>query len=213
MNQPHHKFYSIAQPIVSKKTLSIYAMEILSRSAHVFDIELFFKKMSAHESMLFTCSQLKLIDKVPKSVKLNINAISESVLDIYFINELEKIDASKIAIEIDYFHPNLKVIDELSKVIHHIKSLGGEVWLDDYRLNEYSNLLLSIPWTGVKVDKETVWSKMDEFNELEKMIQNCKQDGLLVTLEGIENKFIYDLVKNMSADFFQGYYWPSKKYG
>lgn len=212
MSPLYHQFSSIAQPIVSKRTLSIYAMEVLSRSAQIFDIESFFKTMSTHESMLFTCSQLELVDKVPKNVKLNINAINESVSDIYFLNELEKIDASKIAIEIDYFTPNLKTIDELIKVINHIKSLGCEVWLDDYRIDQNSKLLLSIPWTGVKVDKEIVWREMEEYRGLEEIIQNCKQGGLLVTLEGIENEFIYDLVKNMSADFFQGYYWPSEKY-
>lgn len=210
MSSLHHQFRSIAQPIVSKKTLNIYAMEVLSRAAQVIDIESFFKAMSAHESMLFTCSQLELIDKIPKNVKLNINAISESILDVYFLNELEKVDASKLAIEIDYFLPNLKTIDELIKIILHIKSLGCEVWLDDYRPDENSNLLLSIPWTGVKVDKEIVWREMEEYNKLEKTIQSCKRDNLLITLVGIENGFIYNLVKNTSADFFQGYYWPSE---
>lgn len=212
MSQFYQQFRSIAQPIVSKNTLDIYAMEILSRSAQVFDVGLFFKTMSTHESMLFTCSQFELLDKVDEKLRVNINAVNDSILDMYFLNELERVNTSRIAIEIDFFTPNTKKIDEMIKIVNHIKSLGCEVWLDDYRLSDDSNLLLSIPWTGVKIDKESVWGMMEKDYLLEGVIQGCKNNGFLVTLEGVENKFIYDLVRHTSADFFQGYYWPAKIY-
>lgn len=212
MSKYYHQFSSIAQPIISRLTLEIYAMEVLSRSPQTFDIESFFKTISLHESMLFTCSQFELIDKVPNEIKVSINAVNESILDIYFLNELEKINTNKVAIEIDYFTPNTNLIDDLIIIVKHIKSLGCEVWLDDYRIDHNSKLLSSIPWTGVKIDKELVWDKMENGLSLERLIQDCKSNGFLVTLEGIENRYIYDLVKNTSADFFQGYYWPAEKY-
>ncbi|MGL5236689.1 MAG: EAL domain-containing protein [Plesiomonas shigelloides] len=211
MSQLHYQFNSIAQPIVSKRECNIYAMEILSAAIQRFDAKLLSHSPSTYEPMLFICNQLKLIDKAPKNVKFNINAINELISDVYFLNELENIDTSKLAIEIDYFTPDLKKIDELIKIIHHVKSLGSEIWLDDYRPNEHSNLLLSIPWTGVKINKEVVWNEMDKHSALEQTIQDCKRCNLLVTLDGIDNMFIYDLVKSMPADFFQGYYWPPEK--
>lgn len=211
MSQYHHQFSAIAQPIISQERHEIYAMEILSRSAQVLDIESFFKTMSPHESMLFTCSQLELIDKIPDGVKININAVNESVLDIYFLNELEKVNAKRVAIEIDYFNPNINNIDQLIVIVNHMKCLGCEVWLDDYRADDNSNILFSIPWTGVKIDKELVWRMMEHSNTLEDVILNCKRNGFLVTLEGVENRYIYDLAKNTSADFLQGYYWQAEK--
>lgn len=91
--------------------------------------------------------------------------------------------------------------------------------LDDYG-SGYSNInyLTDFPFTIVKIDKYLVWEAMKKVSSkyiLESTIKMCKKINKKVVTEGIEDEEMLTMVKNMGADYVQGYYFskpvPEKK--
>ena len=82
--------------------------------------------------------------------------------------------------------------------------------LDDYG-SGYSNInyLTDFPFTIVKIDKYLVWEAMKKVSSkyiLESTIAMCKKINKKVVTEGIENEEMLAMVKDMGADYVQGYY-------
>ena len=82
--------------------------------------------------------------------------------------------------------------------------------LDDYG-SGYSNInyLTDFPFTIVKIDKYLVWEAMKKVSSryiLESTIAMCKKINKKVVTEGIENEEMLAMVREMGADYVQGYY-------
>ncbi len=82
--------------------------------------------------------------------------------------------------------------------------------LDDYG-SGYSNVnyLVDLPFSIVKIDKYLIWAAMKKVTSrkvLENMIKMFKSIDLKVVAEGIEDREMLDMVKNLGVDFIQGYF-------
>ncbi len=82
--------------------------------------------------------------------------------------------------------------------------------LDDYG-SGYSNVnyLVDLPFSIVKIDKYLIWAAMKKVTSrkvLENMIKMFKAIDLEVVAEGIEDKEMLDMVKNLGVDYIQGYF-------
>ena len=83
--------------------------------------------------------------------------------------------------------------------------------LDDYG-SGYSNInyLVDLPFSIVKIDKYVVWAAMKNETSriiLENTIRTFRNIGLRVVAEGIENEEMVEMIRNMGADYIQGFFY------
>jgi len=94
--------------------------------------------------------------------------------------------------------------------IDNLSNNGFSFAIDDYGSgNSNLNYLLHLPFSVLKIDKNILW---DAFNEstamivLESTIHLAHQLGLKIVAEGVEEKRHVDKLRELSCDYFQGYY-------
>ena len=85
---------------------------------------------------------------------------------------------------------------------------GFQFALDDYG-SGYSNMtrVQQYPFTNIKIDMEVVRNYCREKNMLlPALIQGFKKMNLSITAEGIETEEMADIMRDISCDYLQGYY-------
>lgn len=206
------EFGVIAQPIVDNSSKKIHAFELLSRSLSVECIERFFGNLSVADVTDISCVQMEQVSKlvssrgVNKDFTIHVNIHYRTLFNVRFIKLAKSISEFKFAFEIDGFVYDSSLSRKLKKAFHLIQSLGHEVWLDDYGVNNATmGLLLELPWDGVKIDKGVVWRSSQE--QLCTLVHSCKFCANKVTLEGVEDEYLNALSIHSGADFSQGFNW------
>ncbi len=146
------------------------------------------------------------------SINITYIQIYDSNIFAYIENTLKKyrLDGSALVIELTENH-----IDEhperLRTFINDCQRIGIKFALDDFG-NAYSSLamLLKYPADIVKLDrslvKEVIYSKENE-KLLDSIVYCCHQLNKQVCVEGIENKEEMMVMRNMSVDTIQGFYY------
>ena len=87
-----------------------------------------------------------------------------------------------------------------------IKSYGHEIWLSEYGINKSTvALLIALPWSGVKVDKEIVLRS--SIRQLDSLVNVCKHYVEKVMLDGVDDEYLYNLSLYSNSTFSQGFYW------
>ena len=100
--------------------------------------------------------------------------------------------------------------DMLSNVIHHLKREGFHFSMDDFGTG-YSNLqaAFSLGLDIIKIDKSILWAaEQNNIGKaiLESNIGMIKKIGKEILVEGVETSSQVDLLKNLEADYLQGFY-------
>ncbi len=117
------------------------------------------------------------------------------------------VDPGKIHLEIT----EESMVDNsfLNKQIQTMEEKGFKFVLDDYGTG-YSNLsrLKKCPFINIKLDMSLVWDYCKDPDEiLPTMIDAFRHMGFEITAEGIEDNAMADLMKKLSCDYLQGYYY------
>ncbi len=91
-----------------------------------------------------------------------------------------------------------------------LKRLGYKIALDDFGTGYSSfNYLRKMPLRTLKIDKSFIddigYSKKDQ-ELVRQMIDMAHEMGLIVIAEGVEDQQQFEILKNTSCDFIQGYY-------
>lgn len=128
------------------------------------------------------------------------------------VGMLKKYQVPAKYIEIEVTETTSQVNKFLSvSVIKKIKELGARVLMDDYGVG-YSQIqsLNEIPFDGIKIDK----SFADDIVDNEKaraivkfLIELGHNNGMEVTIEGIETKEQVEILKRFKIDTIQGFYY------
>ena len=98
----------------------------------------------------------------------------------------------------------------LDHVVKTLKSKGFCFSMDDYGTG-YSNInsIFSIDFDVVKVDKSILWgAEKSELGYiiLENSVRMIRQMKRKILVEGVETKEHIELLKSLSVDYLQGYY-------
>ena len=146
---------------------------------------------------------------------INVNLSVLQCMKPGFVQSIDKeadkygIDRSRINFEItesvaasDY--------DQLSQIVSELKRSGFRFSLDDYGTG-YSNVMsvFSMDLDIIKIDKSILWTAVDhELGRilLENTVRMIKQMGRKVLVEGVETKAQLDLLRDVGADYLQGFY-------
>ncbi len=100
--------------------------------------------------------------------------------------------------------------EQVSEVLRQLVALGIRLSIDDFGTGHSSLVYLKrLPVHMLKVDKSFV-TEMDSDEEnvsiVRATIDLAHNLGLTVTAEGVESRAVYDRLKGMGCDYYQGYY-------
>ncbi len=88
--------------------------------------------------------------------------------------------------------------------VRMIKSMGAELWLDDIKPDQFSDLADDLArFDGVKIDKSVI---LEEPSSLSSLIADCARYVQFVLVEGVENSQHYEIAEESGSHFLRGIY-------
>ena len=101
----------------------------------------------------------------------------------------------------------------LQQIVKGMRKKGISMAIDDYGVGYSSmNLLRSIPWKVVKIDRSILPLNGDEPNSrqlivvLKHVIAMIREIGLECVVEGVETQYQLELLQEMNCDVAQGFF-------
>nr|WP_314444224.1 EAL domain-containing response regulator [uncultured Sphingomonas sp.] len=108
-------------------------------------------------------------------------------------------------------HPTLEGLQALSRAASQLTMLGYKFAVDDFGKGHAGfELLMQLPFTELKVDKDFFWSLLKggtAMQMLREVIGYCRLQGILTTIEGIESAEQRQVAAALGADLGQGFLW------
>ncbi|MEA2100258.1 MAG: GGDEF and EAL domain-containing protein [Campylobacterota bacterium] len=153
--------------------------------------------------------------RVDISVNLSIEDISNAET-IDFINEqLKKYSVSNFIIFEILESENITDYEKIITFIEHVQSLGCRIAIDDFG-SGYSNFayLLKLKPNYIKIDGSSVKNINKDKNSflITKTINSFAHSlGIKTIAEFVHSKEVFDIVKEIGVDEFQGYYFSAPK--
>ena len=180
-------------------------MPLLEQSNYIYQFQ----------NMIFelACIQIQHLNKATNSnIKLSVNISPIQFKNDNFKNDIKNIinnnniNTNCIAIEITESYPINEIEDIIIK-LDEIRKMDIKIYLDDFGTGYNTIKYLSdFKFDIVKIDK----SFIDKINEnpdfISSLIKMNHSVGSKVVSEGIEKKEQAELLKNMSCDIMQGYF-------
>ncbi len=213
------------QPLINNITLQIDKYECLVRMVDTDKIisPFFFLDISKKSNQYTKITRI-VIEKAFKKFhdldyEFSINISYEDIEDITFLDfikeKMKKYNVkNKVVFEI-LEDENIKNYDILIKFVDEIKNLGSKVALDDFG-SGYSNFehILKMNVDFLKIDASLIKNIVTDKNSLKitkTVIEFAKSLGLKTIAEYVENEKIFNIVKELGADYSQGYYFSEPK--
>lgn len=212
------------QPLVNNETLNVDKYECLVR---LIDEDgkvvnpYFFLDISKRSNQYTKLTKIvieksfKKFENLPFEFSVNISyedIENSSFLD--FIKEmLKKYDVkNRVVFEI-LEDENIKNYNLLISFIDEIKNLGCKVAIDDFG-SGYSNFehLLKMNVDYLKIDAsliKNIAKNENSYKITKTIIEFAKNLNLKTIAEYVENEEIFNIVKNLGADYSQGYYFSA----
>lgn len=205
-------FGVFAQPIIENNTNKTIAFELLSHNINISYIKVSSNHLSPADITRISCIKIKKIAELLstrrqiRQFRVHINIHYKTLFNIAFIHAAKKERVIKFAFEIKGFECGPDQKNRLKNIFSIIKSYGHEIWLDEHGINKSTtSLLLELPWDGVKIDKAIVWRST--IKQLSSLVNTCKIYVKKVTLEGIEDEYLYKISLYTNSTFSQGFHW------
>ncbi len=211
------------QPIINNKTLNVDKYECLVRLKDDGKIisPFFFLDISKKSNQYTKLTRIvieksfKKFQNLPFEFSVNISYEDIENADFLdFIKEmLQKYNvANRVVFEI-LEDENVKNYNLLIAFIDEIKNLGCKVAIDDFG-SGYSNFehLLKMNVDYLKIDSSIIKNVAKDENSYKitkTIVDFAKSLNLKTIAEFVENEEIYNIIKDMGADYSQGYYFSA----
>lgn len=156
-------------------------------------------------------SSLKL--KKPVGINLSFEDITNPVIINYLEDTLKKEHPYPIVLEL-LESEGLQDIDKTIHFCNIMKSYGALIAIDDFGAG-YSNYdyFFNIPFDILKLDSSLV-KRVEEYTGyllLESIVSFAKKLDIKIVAEFVENEKIFEELKSLDIDFYQGYYFDKPK--
>ncbi len=216
------KIISYFQPIVDNTTQEIVKYESLVRlidennnviSPHFFlDIAKKGKYYSAITNRVLENS-FKALNKTIKCITINISALDiekpSTVEKIFELLESNYANANRIVFEL-LEDEDVKDIEKITQFISKVKLYGVRIAIDDFgagysnfeRLLKYQPDILKIDGSLIKHIETDNYS----LSVVKTIVSFAKEQNIEMVAEYVENKNIYEILKNLGVEYSQGYY-------
>ncbi|WP_265519121.1 putative bifunctional diguanylate cyclase/phosphodiesterase [Nitratireductor luteus] len=146
------------------------------------------------------------------SVNLAIRNLEEANLPAMILELLERHGVEARRLEVEVTESGLiRSLDEVSTNLALLQDLGISVALDDFGTGQSSIAYLrDLPADSLKLDRtflrDDAMANPRSRLLIETTLEACHKLGFSVTAEGIETKAVYDLLRDLSCDFGQGFF-------
>ncbi len=209
------------QPIIDAKTGDLYAYEALMRpQSEVLNTPLKLLQIAAAQSQLWKIERITFFKTMSTYVrykdmfgdaKLFINSIPSEVLKDNEYIEFERLYSEHLPNLVVEIIENERLSPENFKYkLEKIHSWGSQVALDDYGSGYNSDLsLLNINPHIIKLDRSLIsYVESDTTRQalVDKIINFCRERGMLVLAEGVETTAQMQYLISVGVDLLQGYY-------
>jgi EAL domain-containing protein (putative c-di-GMP-specific phosphodiesterase class I)/GGDEF domain-containing protein len=224
------EFFAVYQPKYNIKTGKITGAEALCRWRHKGKLVLPGDFIPALEETNDICSlDFYMLDRVcrdirrwldegRKVVRISVNLSRKHMLNSNLLKDVKNvIDKYKIPHRYLEFECTETTTDVefgvLQRIVKGMKRMGISTAVDDYGIGYSSlNLLRSIPWNVVKIDRSILPLHADDSNNrqlnvvLKHVLAMLREIGLECVVEGVETQYQVDLLREMNCDVAQGFF-------
>ncbi len=159
-----------------------------------------------------------ILKNCDNEVSINLSSIdiehTPTCLKIFKLLKKYKNSASKVVFEL-LEDESIKDFDVVKKFISDVKSYGVKIAIDDFgtgysnyeRLLEYEPDILKIDGCLIRDIETNNYS----LSVVKSIVTFAKEQGLQTVAEFVENKAIFDIVRDLGVDCSQGYYFGKPK--
>lgn len=224
------EFFAVYQPKVNIKTGRIVGAEALCRWRHNGELVLPGDFIPALEETNDICSlDFYMLERVCRDIrrwldegrqvlKISVNLSRKHMINPNLLEDvLAIIDRYNIPHRYLEFECTETTTDVetgvLQQIVKGMRKKGIGMAIDDYGVGYSSmNLLRSIPWKVVKIDRSILPLNGDEPNSrqlivvLKHVIAMIREIGLECVVEGVETQYQLDLLQEMNCDVAQGFF-------
>ena len=214
------------QPIVDKNE-RIVKYEALVRLIDEDDkiISPFFFLEIAKKSRLYLDITKKMLEKIIKTIKeknvaISINITLEDVDD----EEMKEFILEKINLLEDKSYLTFEIVESedirnnelIKEFFKKIKDFNSQLYIDDFG-SGYANFdyLIKLDPDGIKIDGSLIKNILTDKSSkiiVKTIVLFAKEMNIKTIAEFVENKEIFEKLKELGVDYFQGYYFsPPKK--
>jgi len=156
-----------------------------------------------------------VIEKIKsKNIAISINLSLEDINDIemrnYVVEKIKTLEnKSLLTIEIVETE-NVRNSEEVFEFLQKVKNLGVEIYIDDFG-SGYANFdyLLTLNPDGIKIDGSLIKNILENENNqkiVKTIVSFAKEAKIKTVAEFVENEEVFEYLKNLDIDYFQGYY-------
>lgn len=211
------------QPLINNKTLKVDKYECLVRMIDEESIisPFFFldisKKSNQYHKITRSVIQKSFKEFENLEFEFSINISYEDIANNDFLDFIKEMFAlynvkNKVVFEI-LEDEGIKNYTVLTNFVKEIKKLGCKVAIDDFG-SGYSNFehLLKMNVDYLKIDASLVKNTVEDENSYKvtkTIIEFAKNLNLKTIAEYVENKDIFDTIRDLGADYSQGYYFSA----
>ena len=102
----------------------------------------------------------------------------------------------------------MRDLSALRRAVIRLRRAGHPVWIDDMSLEENRDVLLDLPFTGIKLDRHLVGAlphRRRARGEMERLVAAAGARGMAVTAEGVTDAVLWRAVEAAGVDYAQGF--------
>ena len=150
------------------------------------------------------------------SINLSFDDITNPEISLYLEERIKKHQGGEVTLEL-LESEGLKDIGQTISFCRHMKSLGAQIAIDDFG-SGYSNFVyfFDMPIDILKIDGSLVRRIHDYrgYIALETIVKFADNLGVKTVAEFVEDEAVFNKLKTLGIDMFQGYYFsPPKPFG
>jgi len=147
------------------------------------------------------------------SINLDLSDIEDTDMREYILKKITHSDV-KVTFEM-VENEDVRESDIVKSYLRMLQKIGAEIYIDDFG-SGYANFdyLIKLNPNGVKIDgslvKDILTNKNNEIM-IKTIVNFAKEVGIKTVAEFVENEEIFEKLKSLGVDYFQGYYFSPPK--
>ena len=154
-------------------------------------------------------------NKVSISINITLEDMEDEEMRDFIINKIEEcIYKDKVTFEI-VENEDIRESEIIKEFLDSLRAKGVSLYIDDFG-SGYANFdyLLKLHPEGVKIDGSLIKNILNDKNSqvmVKTLINFAKESEIFIVAEFVENREIFEMLRDMGVDYFQGYYFSPPK--
>ncbi|WP_457561849.1 EAL domain-containing protein, partial [Caminibacter pacificus] len=154
-------------------------------------------------------------NKVSISINITLEDMEDEEMREFIIKKIDEcIYKDKVTFEI-VENEDIRESEIIKEFLDSLRAKGVSLYIDDFG-SGYANFdyLLKLHPEGVKIDGSLIKNILNDKNSqvmVKTLINFAKESEIFIVAEFVENREIFEMLRDMGVDYFQGYYFSPPK--